>query len=303
MATVNNVDELKQARISDQSEIFIVDKKLVKQVTAVKSLSEAVMQQNDIARLGEAVRLLENPSWTARITDLIGMPIEWGMAQLPKRASQAISNATTKAIGKALEVAVDAMKKEHHGPHKKWWHRGAAALSGGVGGFYSLPGLVIELPVFTIMMLRSIADIAGSEGENTRSIEAQLACMEVFALGGRKKSDGATETSYYAVRVALAKALSEAGEFIAEKGLVEKGAPVIVRFIAEIAIRFRVIVSEKVAIEIVPVVGAVGGATINLLFINHFESMARGHFIVRNLERKYGEEIVRKEYERIAHIS
>jgi len=28
--------------------------------------------------------------------------------------------------------------------------------------------------------------------------------------------------------------------------------------------------------------------------------MARGHFIVRSLERKYGEEIIRKEYERIA---
>jgi hypothetical protein len=28
--------------------------------------------------------------------------------------------------------------------------------------------------------------------------------------------------------------------------------------------------------------------------------MARGHFIVRSLERKWGEEVVKKEYERIA---
>lgn len=259
------------------------------------------MEQNDIARLSEAVELLESPSWTARITNLIGMPIEWGMAKLSKRVNQAISNATTRAIRKALEVAVATMKQEHHGPQKKWWHRGAVTLSGGVGGFFSLPGLAIELPVSTIIMLRSIADIARSEGESIGSIEAQLACIEVFALGGTKKSDDTTETAYYAVRVALARALSEVAEFIAEKGLVEEGAPVIVRFIAKIAARFEGMVSEKVASEIVPVIGAAGGATINLLFINHFQSMARGHFIVRNLERKYGEEIVRKEYDRIAH--
>jgi EcsC protein family len=259
------------------------------------------MEQNDLARLSEAIELLENPSWAAQITNLIGMPIEWGMTQLPTRAGQAISNATRKAIGKGLEVAVSTMKKEQHGPSKKWWHRSAVALSGGVGGFFSLPGLAIELPISTIIMLRSIADIARSEDEDLRTIEAQLACIEVFALGGKKKSDDATETSYYAVRVALAKALSEVGEFIAERGLAEEGAPVILRFIAKIAARFEIIVSEKLASEIVPVIGAVGGATINLLFINHFQSMARGHFIVRNLERKYGEEIIRKEYERIAH--
>jgi len=48
-----------------------------------------------------------------------------------------------------------------------------------------------------------------------------------------------------------------------------------------------------------PILGAVGGALINLLFINHFQSAARGHFIVRRLERKYGEELVKREYEKV----
>jgi len=61
-----------------------------------------------------------------------------------------------------------------------------------------------------------------------------------------------------------------------------------------------VVVSEKAAAETVPIVGAAGGATINLLFINHFQSMARGHFMVRSLERAWGEKVVKKEYERIA---
>jgi hypothetical protein len=63
------------------------------------------------------------------------------------------------------------------------------------------------------------------------------------------------------------------------------------------------VVSEKVAAEAVPIVGAAGGAVINLLFIDHFQNMARGHFIVRRLERAYGAELVRAEYDRLAQRS
>jgi hypothetical protein len=54
-----------------------------------------------------------------------------------------------------------------------------------------------------------------------------------------------------------------------------------------------------VAAQSVPVIGAAGGAAINLLFIDHFQDMARGHFTVRRLERTYGAELIRAEYERI----
>jgi hypothetical protein len=47
------------------------------------------------------------------------------------------------------------------------------------------------------------------------------------------------------------------------------------------------------------ILGAIGGASINLLFINHFQAAARGHFIVRRLERKYGGEFIKKEYEKV----
>jgi hypothetical protein len=146
-------------------------------------------------------------------------------------------------------------------------------------------------------MLRSIADVARSEGEKIKALETKLACLEVFALGGNSRIDDAAETGYYAVRVALAKALSEAAKYIAEKGLVNESAPAIVRFIAAIAARFGVVVSEKAAAQAVPAIGAAGGAIINTVFIDHFQDMARGHFIVRRLERKYGEKTVRREYE------
>lgn len=45
--------------------------------------------------------------------------------------------------------------------------------------------------------------------------------------------------------------------------------------------------------------GAAGGASINLLFIDHFQDVAQAHFTIRKLERKYGQDAVRAEYERI----
>ena len=170
------------------------------------------------------------------------------------------------------------------------------AATGAGGGAFGLAGLPVELPLSTTIMLRSIADIARSEGESLAAPEGKLACLEVFALGGRRPNDDATESAYFAVRGVLAKAVSEAAQFITEKGLVEEGAPALIRLVAQVASRFGAAVSEKVAAEAVPVIGAAGGAAINLLFIDHFQDMARGHFIVRRLERAYGAELVRAEY-------
>jgi hypothetical protein len=176
------------------------------------------------------------------------------------------------------------------------FHKLAGGFSGALGGAFGLSALAVELPLSTAIMLRSIADIARSEGEDLTSVESRLACLEVFALGGPGAGDDAAETGYYAVRASLAKALNEAAQHIAHKGLAEKGAPVLVRFITQIAARFGALVSEKAAAQAVPVIGAAGGAGINLLFITHFQETARGHFIVRRLERTYGQAVVQAAY-------
>ena len=119
----------------------------------------------------------------------------------------------------------------------------------------------------------------------------------MFALGGRSVSDDANDASYFFIRGLFAKTVSQAAKYIAEKGLATKGAPALVKFITQIATRFGASVSQKVAAQAVPGIGAVGGAIINLLFIDHFQGIARGHFIVRRLERNYTPELVRTEYE------
>jgi hypothetical protein len=147
-------------------------------------------------------------------------------------------------------------------------------------------------------MLRSIADVARSEGHGLDDVAVRLACLEVFALGGPAPDDDAAETGYYAARAALAKALSDAARHVAAKGVAREGAPALVRLVERIAVRFGVVVQDKVLLEAVPIVGAASGALINTVFLAHFQDLARGHFTVRRLEARYGADVVRAAYER-----
>jgi len=99
------------------------------------------------------------------------------------------------------------------------------------------------------------------------------------------------------VREAMPRAVSSAAAHLASHGMAKEGAPALIRLIALIAERFSINVTEKAAAQMVPLIGAVGGAAINTIFIDHFQSVARGHFAVRRLERKYGETAVREQYQ------
>jgi hypothetical protein len=93
--------------------------------------------------------------------------------------------------------------------------------------------------------------------------------------------------------------VSDSARFLANEGVGAQSAPVIVRVISQIAARFGVVVSEKVAAQAAPIIGAIGGATVNAAFADHFQTLARGHFIVRRLERKRGASLVAFEYRRL----
>jgi len=253
------------------------------------------LSPNELADLRYARNLLENVSLAVRIANAVGMPIEKVLAILPQGAADLIAAATNKALQAGLRFAISTMDDRTRSS-VEWIHKSMVMASGAAGGAFGLPALAIELPVSTVVMLRSIADVARSEGESIKTPEARLACLEVFALGARRRGDDAAESGYFAVRAALAKALADAAEYIAERGIAQEGSPAIIRFITQVAARFGIPVSEKVMAQSVPVVGAAGGAVINLMFIDHFQDVARGHFTIRRLERVYGQEAIRKAY-------
>ena len=252
--------------------------------------------EQDRKELQVAKNLLENPGVAAKVTNFIGTPIEKGLALLPDSWNKNIGEVTQAALLKASQAAIFTMKDIPGEESSNLWHKLGVAVSGGVGGFFGIAAISIELPISTSIMLRSIADIARNEGESISAMETKLACLEVFALGGNSKSDDGTESGYYAVRATLAQSIAAASEFIATNRLADEGAPLLLKFIATVAKRFGIQVTEKAAAQAMPAIGAAGGAIINTIFIDHFQDMARGHFIVRKLERKHGKELIERMY-------
>lgn len=258
-----------------------------------------IFHQTDLIDLESAKMLLENPGIAVKLANRLGEPIEKALERLPAGLHQKVGEITRATLTKAVNTAVLTLDDAPHKAASNLWHKIGVAATGGAGGFFGLAALAVELPVSTIIMLRSIADIARSEGEDIRGIESRMACVEVFALGGPRPGDDAAEVGYFAVRAMLARSVSEAVKYVSGRSILEEGAPVMMRLIMKIAERFSIQVSQKVAAQSVPAIGAAGGALVNLIFIDHFQDMARGHFTVRRLERKYGEDEVRREYERI----
>lgn len=256
------------------------------------------LAEADREALAEAVRRLEEPSIAGRLAALAGKPVGLVQRALPTVASTAVAKATRQALERALQVALFSLRHAKLGGGRKL-HSSLACASGAIGGAFGLPALAIELPLSTTIMLRAIAAIARQEGEDLSDPRTGLACLEVFALGGPKPAEAGVDADYFAVRAMLARGLVEIADFAIDKGALREGAPLLVRFMTQIASRFGIVVSQKIAAQAVAVVGAAGGAAINLAFVEHFQDVARGHFTVRRLERAYGADVVRAEYERL----
>jgi len=268
-------------------------------------MSNTTLSLEELKVLWRAVRALERESLVARLSELTGEPISNLLRRIPKVVSRQIHSVVRAALWQALEVA---LYKIDSGPLEPGalGFRVFSGITGGVSGFFGLASLAIELPVTTTLMLRSIAGIARAEGEDLTQPGARLACLEVFALGPRsreQKQDAlATETTYYATRAFLAKAVGEATQAFAERGLAQQSSPVIVELITAVGSRFGLVVSEKAAATAIPLVGAIGGAAVNLAFMEHFQKLAQAHFAIRRLERRHGPAEVHRVYEAYSWI-
>ncbi|MBW8374598.1 peptidase [Stenotrophomonas maltophilia] len=272
--------------------------------------SSILPTSQDWRDLQRAVDLLESPTLTAKMANLIGSPLEFAVKRLPDSVSRRIHGAVEAALFKSAQAALWTMDNTPGKAASTRWHKLAAATSGAVGGAFGFTTLFIELPVSTTIMMRSVADVARSEGFDLREMSTRHACLEVFALGGNSGKDDASETGYYITRGFTAEVMRHLSAELAGRAV--GGSPVMIgltpkeagkwlaKLVEKVAARFGVVVTEKFAAQAVPIVGAVAGATLNTMFTDYYQDVARGHFIVRRLERTYGYETVRAAYSMLA---
>lgn len=251
----------------------------------------------DRAALERAWLALERPSFAAQASSILGTPVRQVLRLLPGGWSGAILAAAEGAVVRAYDVAARGLADRAPSVESTDAHRLAVVATGALGGFLGLPALLVELPVTTVLMLRAIAEVARRHGEPLASPRTRLACLQVFALGGRSPADDHAELGYYEMRLALAWQLAPAT--LASGGSKTLVLPAPVGFLRAVAARFGVVVTDKVAAQAVPILGALAGAAVNALFVEHFLTVADGHFIVRKLERRYGRATIEAAYREI----
>jgi hypothetical protein len=272
--------------------------------------------------LRAAADYLERPTFLMKIAALVGKPAEAILAALPRRAQDLVADASSKALTSALDWAVrsipdgppaagsSAAARSPQGRLSGQLHTAVTATTGAVGGFFGVAALPIELPATTIVMLRSIAKIAAQHGADLRDPVVRLQCLSVFSFGAPQIET--MESAYFTGRLGLALAVKDAAAFVSQhtarevsEAMAKGSAPMLLRLINQIAGRFQVVVSEKVVAQAVPLVGAASGAMINAAFSEHFNTVARFHFGIVELEQKYGRPAIEAAYQsaRLARLA
>ena len=254
------------------------------------------LSEQETAELRWAFQHLEHPSLAARLSNVLAVPIEEGLALLPTHWRRRLEQAAQASIQRSLQLAVASLQHTETSKANNTLHKLMVSGVGAAGGFFGPLTLLAELPVTTTLIMRSIANIAHAHGEDLKQREARMACVQVFALGGRTKEDESADLGYYGLRVTLGLHF--------ERDILEFAAnaegphiPAAIEIVRAIAARFGVVISDKAAAQLVPIAGAVSGAMLNLIFMSHYQDVAKGHFIVRRLERRYGDELIKGAYQ------
>jgi hypothetical protein len=252
----------------------------------------AGLRSDEQAALADAVAILEGTSLPVRLAALVGGSVEALKRRLPDSVQRMLDGAIRRALEGAMQAAMRSDPERNPTPlSASWLHRGLLAASGAAGGAFGLPGTLMELPVSTTLLLRRIAAIAAEQGEDLSDPLVQAECLKVFALGGRDPAEDDAESGYFALRIALAETL---------KGAVGRGLGALLPgFLGAIASRFGAPVALKLSAQAAPVIGAAGGAAVNIAFLEHFSSIAQAHFTIRRLEREHGPALVKAGYEAI----
>jgi hypothetical protein len=242
------------------------------------------LDEVDRAALARARALVETMPLAVRIAGAVGGLVDKGLASIAGIRNERVEKVARNALRYALKTAVLSLRGERRSGRRL--HNMATALTGAMGGLGGLPATMVELPFTTTLIMRGIAQQARLQGEDLADPATQQACLQVFAFGGPAKADDAAETGYWATRMAFAQAAGN---------IVQTGLSVAAR-------TFGLVLSQKVAVQAAPVVGAATGGAVNALFTDYYQRLAEGHFIIRRLERKYGVSVVRNTYDTLPRI-
>lgn len=217
--------------------------------------------------------------------NFVGGQVEDGLKLLPKSVRGQIDGAARSALQKSYDLAAHSRGGSvGRAIGSDRMHRILGTISGALGGLGGLPTALLELPVATTIIFRAVQRVAQEHGEDPTTQETRLQCLAVFGAGAPGADDDGVDTAFIGARLSLTGA--------AVNGLIGKVAP-----------RFATVLSQKLASQAVPVLGAVAGAGTNYAFVDYYVAVAHVHFGLRRLAREFGEDTVADEFHRVLAAS
>lgn len=203
-------------------------------------------------------------------------------------------------------------------------------VSGFFGG--NPPAVIADITSTMFLIFRSMGAIAHEYGYDPTDPATITDMLGIFSMGGAvyidDVSDGSAATNYLELRVTLGKVVKSVATYAAEYSVYDASvriaeeavkqavntqgrkvaeaalerairnipaakAPVLVQQVQWIAAKLGAEISDKLAIKIVPVLGAATNGILNHTFMVHFQKRAHGHFRIRTLEERHGAESIR----------
>ena len=181
----------------------------------------------------------------------------------------AVTAVAEAALARAFDVAILGLPLKSSVRERGRIGSAFVGVSGAISGFTGFIGFVPDAFFTTLAIMRSVAQVAVEEGENLDDPDTKLACLAVF--GSSPSDPGAQgkqpDISYFLTRSAL------------------HGRPLTL-LLSEVARRYGVSLSQKFVLQAVPLLGAAGGAGLNIAYMAHYRRVARAVFTIRRLQQK-----------------
>lgn len=217
-----------------------------------------------------------------RAVSFVGGQIEDGLKMVPKGLRDQIDRAARAALLQSYRLAEASQGTGlfRRSIASDQAHRILAAISGALGGFGGLPTALAELPVATTVIFRAVQGVAAAYGEDIASEATRLEVLRVFGAGGPGQDDDGIDTTFIGARLSLSGAALN-------------------RLLAQVAPRFGLVISQKLAAQAVPILGAAAGAGTNWAFVGFYTEMAHVHFGLRALIRTHGDAAVLDHFHRV----
>lgn len=208
----------------------------------------------------------------------VGGQVEDGLKLLPKTMRAQVELTARVALRHSYDLAArtrapGALDRVTRRVASDRAHRVMGVVSGALGGLGGLPTALAELPVATTVIFRAVQGVAEAYGEDPLSEETRIECLRVFGAGGPGAGDDGINTSFIGARMSLSGVALN-------------------RLIARIAPQFAAVLSQKLAAQTVPLLGAAAGAGTNYAFVSYYVEMAHVHFGLRHMIRVHGERAV-----------